>query len=229
MMDILSLSAVERLQLMGFPARTLVLVASSMGGTNALYEMLPGFGDLKGIGMVIVQHMQKGFSEQFAERLNNVTDFKVVEAKNGDMINGGKAYIAPGGLHLVIEKANMGWYKLGTEDGPHVRGVKPAADVLFRSSAQAVDIPIISIVLTGMGSDGADGVEELKKRGCYVITQSKETCNVYGMPRAVDMRGLSDLSLPLSRIPRAVLKAPRIARRRHPGKIGQFRIKGLGS
>lgn len=206
------------------PARVIVLMASSMGGTKVLYDLLPLFDDAEGLGIVIVQHMPKEFTGSFSERLNNVTGFDLKEAQDGDRICAGKALLAPGGLHLIIEKGKMGWYRVKTMEGPPVKGVKPAADVLFASAAASVNIPIVAVVLTGMGSDGADGVAQLKKNEALVITQTEETCSVYGMPRAVVERGLSDASLPVEEIPEYIKRKKGSLKRRITHPVDEFRI-----
>jgi two-component system chemotaxis response regulator CheB len=224
MMDSTGDLEIGTLQRMDRPARKLVLIASSMGGTKVLHEMLPLFKDPGEMGLVIVQHMPKEFTTGFAERLNRACGFPVSEAGDGDRICAGKALLAPGGIHSIIEKGSMGWLRIKTLDGPSVKGVKPAADVLFSSAANVVRIPIIVVVLTGMGSDGADGVFEIRKNNALVITQSESTCSVYGMPKAVDERGMSDISLPPERIPDYIRRNAGSVRRKPGRPVDEFRI-----
>jgi len=188
----------------GQNARSVVLVASSTGGPNILTQMIGRFGSLGDAAMVIVQHMPPMFTASLAARLDRAAPFRVKEASDGDVLTQGTAYIAPGGLHLELDTGCTGSAILRTTNGPQVHGVKPSADVTFRSFAEHFRSPMLGVVLSGMGSDGADGCRALKDRGVQIISQNKETCVVYGMPRAVEEGGLSDQVLPHMDIPQAV-------------------------
>lgn len=185
----------------------IIAVASSTGGPSALRKICAGLSDQIKIPIVIVQHMPKGFTHSFAESLNVISKLKVKEAEDGDRLEGGTIYIAPGGVHMkVIEGIRS--RKIRFSDGPSVNGVKPAADILFESLAEVYrGKTILSIVVTGMGKDGAIGVSKMKSlSNCYCITESKKTAVIYGMPRAVYEAGDSDEEVNLEDIATRVNK-----------------------
>jgi len=175
-------------------ARSVILVASSTGGPQILTQMLSSWKDLGDSAMVIVQHMPPVFTASLAQRLDRISSLHVMEASDGDSLVRGTVYIAPGGVHLEA-RSEGGKTVLRTTNGPMVNGVKPAADVTFESFSLQCNLPLTAVVLSGMGSDGAKGCELLKKKNAKIASQSKETCIVYGMPKAVEERGLSDAVL----------------------------------
>ena len=172
----------------------LVLIASSTGGPKALYDVCSKLPADLGVPVLIVQHMPADFTTIFANSLNNISKLKVSEAKDGDIPRAGHIYIAKGGKHMTVTKSPSNTMTIKLEDTPTVNGVKPAADVLFKSLAEEFfNLNMLAVVLTGMGKDGTDGLRELKKKAkCYVITQSEKTCAVYGMPKSVYEANLSD-------------------------------------
>ncbi|MGB0370035.1 MAG: chemotaxis-specific protein-glutamate methyltransferase CheB [Opitutales bacterium] len=182
----------------------LVLIGISTGGPNTLQKMLPLLPKDFGAPIIIVQHMPEGFTQALARQLNNSCNLHVKEADEGEIAERGTIYISKGGKHLVVgEKKGPGRYLLKYENSPPVNSCKPAVDVLYSSVAKLSDIKVVSMILTGMGSDGANGVKELissKSIRTFSITQNAETCVVYGMPRAVDEANLADESLPLQSI-----------------------------
>jgi two-component system chemotaxis response regulator CheB len=194
-------ASTKKIRTGGKPARSLILIASSTGGPHTLSEMLPLFGDLGNSAIVIVQHIPHFFSSSLALRLDRKCPFQVKEAENGEIITEGTCLIAPGGVHLEASMKRSGSIEVRTTNGPLVKGVRPSADVTFTSFARFSSIPIVGIVLTGMGNDGLDGVKELRKVGSKIISQDEETSVVYGMPRAVYEAGLSDQVLPFLKIP----------------------------
>ncbi|MDR1472276.1 MAG: chemotaxis response regulator protein-glutamate methylesterase [Synergistaceae bacterium] len=174
----------------------LLVIAASTGGPMALQEIIPGLPREFPLPILIVQHMPPGFTSSFAHRLNERSQLSVMEACDEMPVRKGAVLIAPGGYHLVVEKRAAGLVCRLT-DTPPVRSVKPSADVLFASAAEAVGGNVLVLVLTGMGKDGLDGSRLLREKGAYVIAESRETCVIYGMPGAVTGAGLADEVLPL--------------------------------
>lgn len=184
----------------------LVLIASSTGGPSALETVFSGIPAGFNKPILLVQHMPPTFTKILAQTIGRKFNFEALEGSDGEVIKGGKIFVAPGGFHMIIQQTPGSEKKIGLETTPYVNGVRPAADVLFKSVASAYEgRNILAVVLTGMGSDGMRGVEELKKKcNCYCITQSEATCVVYGMPRSVFEAGLSDETADLQDIPKRI-------------------------
>ena len=181
----------------------MVGIGISTGGPNALEKVLPAIPENFPVPIVIVQHMPPLFTASLAQSLDKRAKLKVCEAKDGQEMLPGNVYIAPGGIHTTVHQQTL----LGTpklvirlNDGPPVNSCKPAVDVLFHSLARVTGPNTLALVMTGMGQDGLDGVAEIKKQLGYCLTQSEETCVVYGMPAAVDHANLSDERVPLEKI-----------------------------
>ena len=187
----------------GGSGRKLVVLGCSTGGPKALQTVVAGLPRNLPCGVLIVQHMPPGFTKSLADRLNEISQISVKEAENHDMIKAGQVYIAPGNYHMTV--ANGGREIVLNQDPP-IGTLRPAADVLFRSAAP-LGRDIVSVILTGMGSDGALGMKEIKKTGGYVIAESEETAIVYGMPKAVVDLGLADEIKPLQDIAGAIVSA----------------------
>ncbi len=182
----------------------IIAIASSTGGTDALetiFRHLPG--DIPPI--LVVQHMPSGFTKLFANRLNNLCKMDIKEATNMEYLCNGTVYIAPADLHMTLTKSNNR-LALHCAVGQKVHGVMPAADVLFQSIAPVMKANVLGIILTGMGADGAKGLYAMHLNGAKTIGQNKETCVVYGMPKAAYELGALDLQLPLAEIAPAILK-----------------------
>jgi two-component system chemotaxis response regulator CheB len=186
----------------------LLVVAASTGGPNALQEVIPALPDDFPLPVLVVQHMPSGFTTSFASRLNELSELDVIEACDGMPVWRGTVIIAPGGYHLIVDRTQKDLVCWLTETPP-VRSVRPAADVLFASVSEVVGGNVITVVLTGMGKDGLDGARLLRAKGAYVITESKETCVIYGMPGVINEAGLSDEVLPLYSIAEAIERAAR--------------------
>ena len=180
-----------------------VAVGTSTGGTEALRVLLMAL-PLDAPGFVVVQHMPELFTAGFAERLNQICQVDVREARDGDRVRPGCVLIAPGNRHTLIVR-NGAQYAVKITDGPLVSRHRPSVDVLFRSVAQAVGANAVGVLMTGMGDDGAEGLLEMKHAGAATIAQDEATCVVFGMPRAAIDRGAVDEVLPLTRIAAAVL------------------------
>ncbi|MBF0584822.1 MAG: hypothetical protein HQL80_11405, partial [Magnetococcales bacterium] len=178
----------------------LLLIGSSTGGPAALTQLLSGISPGLGIPAMIVQHMPPMFTLSLAAQLTRATGHVVQEAEHNRMLEAGRIFLAPGGRHLSVKKQGDG-LRTVLNDGPKVNGCRPSVDVLFMSVLASFSEPVLAVILTGMGNDGANGVKGLKRSGrTYCITQSKESCVVYGMPRVVEEMGLSDASLTLEQM-----------------------------
>lgn len=159
----------------------IVAIGTSTGGTQALESILTELPKTSP-GIVIVQHMPEKFTEAFAKRLNTMCEIEVMEAESGDRIVPGKAYIAPGGKHLEVQRSGA-QYITKVSTGPAVNRHCPSVDVLFRSIAKNVQQNAMGIIMTGMGKDGAHGLLAMKKSGSITIAQNEKSCIVYGMPK----------------------------------------------
>ena len=165
------------------PLKTIVAIGISTGGPNAISTFLPRLTENFPAPILIVQHMPEGFTELFANRLDQICKIRVKEAHDGDQLTAGTAYIAPGNKHLKVARVgNNGVTVLSSS--PLVNGHRPSADVLFNSVSEAYGADSVGIIMTGMGEDGARGLGSLMASGAYTIAQNEETCVVYGMPRA---------------------------------------------
>src|SRR3989339_84757 len=173
----------------------IVAVGVSTGGPEALARFIPSLPADFWLPIVMVQHMPAQFTRSLAESLSRKARLPVAEAQEGDAVLPGRILLAPGGTHLVVRREH-GKLIAGLTADPPENSCRPAVDVLFRSVAAACgDSGVLAVVLTGMGSDGLAGVQALKKKKCYCITQSERSCVVYGMPRAIAEAGLSDESV----------------------------------
>ena len=161
--------------------RILIGLGASTGGTEATLEVMKRLpADIP--GMLIVQHMPVGFTKMYAERLNKLCKMEVREAKDGDDVRRGLALIAPADLQMRVLRSPLGGYKVSCTNGERVSGHRPSVDALFFSMAENVRCPMIGIIMTGMGRDGADGLLAMRRKGAYTIGQDRETSVVYGMP-----------------------------------------------
>jgi two-component system chemotaxis response regulator CheB len=176
-----------------------VVIGISTGGPKALSELIPSLPEVLGAPVLVVQHMPPVFTASLADNLDKKSRIKVKEAADGETILPNHVYLAPGGHHMIVHRERAGAPpKIGLHDGPPENSCRPAVDVLFRSVAEVYGKNILSVIMTGMGSDGAKGVQVIKQTpGNYCLTQSADTCVIYGMPRATDDLGLSDEKIPL--------------------------------
>jgi len=182
----------------------ILAIGASTGGTEAIKEVLMRLpADTP--GTVITQHIPEAFSAPFAKRMNGISAMTVCEAEDGQQIVTGHAYIAPGSQHLLVERDGAR-YICRLNDGPPVNRHKPSVDVLFRSVAQNVGSNAISVLLTGMGDDGARGMQEMKEAGAPTIAQDEKSSVVWGMPGEAVKLGCVDSVLSLTKIPGHVLQ-----------------------
>lgn len=175
-----------------------IVLGSSTGGTEAIRVLLRDMPDnLPGIA--IVQHMPEGFTKSFSNSLNQLSKLEVKEAENGDKLYKGRVLIAPGNKHMLLKRVGYE-YVVEIKEGPLVNRHRPSVDVLFRSAARYAGKNAIGIILTGMGNDGAKGMQELHDTGAYTIAQDENTCVVFGMPKEAIKAGAVDIVLPLEKI-----------------------------
>ena len=165
----------------------LVLVGASTGGTQAIEALLTRL-PADGPPMLIVQHMPAQFTRAFADRLDRVCALRVVEAAHNQALAPGTAYVAPGDRHLTVEQHGV-QLKTVLHDGPPLHYQRPSVDVLFQSAVRVADVPIVAVVLTGMGRDGADGLKALRSSGAFTLAEDERSCVVFGMPREAIARG----------------------------------------
>ncbi len=177
-------------------------IGASTGGTEAIREVLARLpGDTP--GTVIVQHMPPMFTSQFAQRLDGISRMRVSEARGGEELQPGLAYVAPGGQHLAVVRSGAK-YLLELRGGPLVHFQKPAVDITFRTLATAAGANAVGVVLTGMGHDGADGLLAMRNAGARTLVQDEATSVVWGMPGSCVQRGAAEHVLPLNSIADAI-------------------------
>ncbi len=182
-----------------------VCVGASTGGTEALREMLEAL-PANAPGIVIVQHMPEKFTAAFAKRLNGLCEVEVKEAVDGDPVLRGHVLIAPGDQHMLLERQGARYY-VSVKTGPLVSRHRPSVDVLFRSAARSAGANAMGVIMTGMGDDGARGMEEMKQAGAFTVAQDEASSIVFGMPKEAIARGGVDRVVPLDQIAREILMA----------------------
>lgn len=182
----------------------LIAIGASTGGPEAIREVLQGL-PAEVPPIVIVQHMPPVFTRSFAERLDRLCAVRVKEAENGDVLDPGHAYIAPGDYHLQVTRKGLHYRAKVVQTEP-VNRHRPSVDVLFDSVVQASGSSAIGVLLTGMGADGAHGLKKMRDVGAYTIAQDEETCVVFGMPREAIHLGGAEFVLPLPQIAYRVLE-----------------------
>jgi two-component system chemotaxis response regulator CheB len=182
------------------PLKMVVAIGTSTGGPNALTSILPRIPADIPAGFLIVQHMPPGFIGMFATRLNSLCPMEVKEARDGDLVVPGRALIAPADRHLKVARLPLGVMAM-VGDAPPVHGHRPSVDVLFRSVAVEFGTSAVGIILTGMGSDGADGLGEIRAAGGLTVAQDAASCVVFGMPRVAIERNHAARVMPLDDIP----------------------------
>ncbi len=167
----------------GPPAACALAIAASTGGPSALLDLVAALPEDATCAVFIVQHMPSTFTDRFAERLASECALHVGVARDREIVRGGQVYLAPGTHHLGLRRTPDG-ICIELEDGPPVRGVRPAADVLFTAVARTFGPASLGVVLTGMGRDGAEGMRALRAVGARTIAQDEASAVIAGMPRA---------------------------------------------
>ena len=188
--------------------KKLVAIGTSTGGPQALQTVITRLPGNLPCGVVVVQHMPAGFTKSLAERLNSISEISVKEAENDEIIKDGQVYIAPGNFHLRVVPAGGGERKIALSQEERVGNHRPAVNVMFDSVA-GIGKNLVSVIMTGMGCDGCEGMKKIKANGGYSIAQDEPSCVVYGMPKAVVDAGLADEIQPLTKIAEAIVEAVR--------------------
>lgn len=182
----------------------IIAIGSSTGGTEALKTLLSKMPP-NAPGILVTQHMPASFTLQFANRLNELCQMEVKEAKNGDALGVGKVLIAPGDKHMVLRRSGARYYvEIG--GGKKISGHRPSVDVLFNSIAKSAGQNAIGVLLTGMGSDGAKGLLNLRKSGAVTLGQDEESCVVYGMPKVAYDLGAVEYEVSLEKMAAKILE-----------------------
>lgn len=160
----------------------LIAIGISTGGPNALREVFSKIDPGLKQPILVVQHMPAGFTEEFANSLNSICPLEVKEAKDGDLIKGGRILIAPGNHHIYVERKSLAMV-VRLSDAPQRNGHRPSADVLFESVAEHYQNRALGVIMTGMGNDGAAQLAEMRRQGAHTLGQDEQSCIVYGMPK----------------------------------------------
>lgn len=184
----------------GGPLRRLVVLAASTGGPPALEQVFTGLSPDLPAAYLVVQHLPAGFTESFARRLAKLSGLPVREGRAGTVIESGHGYIAPHGSHMVVRGVPGGRTTIGLRDLPPLHGVKPSADPLFESAAEAYGASVTGVVLTGMGQDGAAGLAAIVGAGGRTVVQDEDSSVVWGMPGAAVRRGAAHAIVPIDRV-----------------------------
>lgn len=186
--------------------KALVAIGTSTGGPKALQSVIPMLPKDSTPPVLVVQHMPPGFTKSLAGRLNSISQVTVKEAENGEKLKDGHVYIAPGDYHLEVVVAPSGELSIKLTKEPPASGHRPSADVMYRSISLLSDIDVVAVIMTGMGSDGANGLKELKERqAAFIIAQDEESCVVYGMPKSAVKLGVVDEVSPLDKITNKII------------------------
>jgi two-component system chemotaxis response regulator CheB len=191
----------------GAMARTtekVICIGASTGGTESLREVLQAL-PANAPGIVIVQHMPEKFTAAFARRLNDLCAVEVKEAADGDAVLRGRVLIAPGNHHTLLERSGAR-YHVSVRGGPLVSRHRPSVDVLFRSAARSAGSNAVGVILTGMGDDGARGLDEMRRAGAYTLAQDEATSVVFGMPKEAIARGAAMKVVPLGIVAGEILR-----------------------
>ncbi|HVO91552.1 MAG TPA: CheB methylesterase domain-containing protein, partial [Terriglobales bacterium] len=183
----------------------IIAIGASTGGTEAIRHILEAMPS-ESPGFVIVQHMPEGFTAAFAQRLDRTCGIEVKEAVHGDPVLSGRALVAPGNRHMRVRRCGARW-DIELSDGPLVSRHRPSVDVLFRSVAQNAGANAVGVILTGMGSDGAAGLLEMRRADAFTIAQDEASSVVFGMPKEAIERGAALKVVNLVHIPQEILQA----------------------
>jgi two-component system chemotaxis response regulator CheB len=181
-----------------------VVIGISTGGPQALKRLIPQLPAEFPVPVVMVMHMPVGYTEMYAAKLNDLSQLEVKEAAEEDEVKAGRVFLAPAGRHLSLKRELNGKIVTHLDARPFNTLHKPAVDVLFQSAAEVYGNRVLGIVMTGMGSDGSQGAAWIKSQGGLIFTEAESTCVVYGMPSVVVEAGLSDRSVALDDMARAI-------------------------
>jgi two-component system chemotaxis response regulator CheB len=193
-------------------APRIVAIGTSTGGPKALQEILPLFPADLPVGILIVQHMPKGFTGPFARRLDGLCKISVREATPDAPIEPGVVYIGPAGLHMTVQRRTPSKVTICLSDSPAGTLHTPSADVMMSSVAEVFRSLSMGIILTGMGADGLQGMQAITREGGLTVGQDEASCTVYGMPRSCAEAGVLQRIVPLMQVPEQILLATRYSR-----------------
>ncbi len=199
--------------------KSLIVIGTSTGGPQALTTLFSSLPLISGAACLIVQHMPKGFTANLAKRLNQLSEWNLKEAEDGEPIMEGVAYIAPGGFQLRLQVINKDLTLSVQADGP-VNGHQPSVDSLFFSVAELWQGSVIGVIMTGMGKDGANGLMEIRKKGGYTIAEAEGTCVVYGMPKAAVSMGAAVQVISLADIASTIAE-----KLNHSGELNMLSVR----
>jgi two-component system chemotaxis response regulator CheB len=185
------------------PFSTLVVIGSSTGGPRALMQLIPFLPADIPAAILIVQHMPPIFTKSLAERIAQVSKIEVMEAREGSVITRGRALLAPGDFHMVINNK----HNITLNQEPHHQGVRPSVDHTMISAANIFGPAVLGVILTGMGMDGTHGASTIKSKGGRIFAQDEATCAVYGMPQSVAKAGYADKVYPIQQMARKIMEA----------------------
>jgi len=187
----------------------LFVIGSSTGGPSVLELVLSELPSNFPAAILVVQHMPARFTKSLAERLNRVSELAVKEAEEGDIVESGRVYVAPGDFHMIVKKRRIQGTKevvIRLNQDPVVHGLRPSVDVTMESVADVYGENAVGVILTGMGRDGAEGMRAIKSRNGRTIAQDKATSLIFGMPREVIERGDADFVFPIFEISQGIVQ-----------------------
>jgi len=185
-------------------AYDVLAIGTSTGGPVALQTVLSALPRNFKLPILLIQHMPGTFTKAFAERLNGLCQINVKEASDGDVLQPGCAYLAPGGKQMLLD-GRAGHGKVRIHEGSEKLNYKPSVDITFASLSKLYGKKVLAVVLTGMGADGRDGARMLKEQGAEIWAQDEASCVVYGMPQAVTKAGIATESLPIDQVSKRIL------------------------
>ncbi|MDS0261590.1 chemotaxis response regulator protein-glutamate methylesterase [Haloarcula sp. S1CR25-12] len=190
-----------------YTANPTLVVGSSTGGPKMVEQVMAELPREADFRVLVVQHMPEGFTGRFSERIDDRSDYDVREATDGARLAGGEALVAAGDRHMEVKNYRNGRLRVKLTQDPPENSVRPAVDVTMRTAAAVIDDPLVGVILTGMGGDGADGIVRLKDAGARTIAQDEATSAVYGMPKRAVETGCVDSVLPIDEMANGILDA----------------------
>ncbi len=184
----------------------IIAIGTSTGGPRALQAIIPYLPKDINASILVVQHMPPGFTKSLSKRLNSMSNVNVKEAENNEILRKGYCYIAPGDYHMLVDQINEYNFHIKLNKNELVSGHRPSVDVMMESVSKTKQVNKIGIILTGMGSDGAEGIKLIKDNNGYTIAQNEESCVVYGMPKSAVKLGAVDKVVSIDKIAKQILK-----------------------
>jgi two-component system chemotaxis response regulator CheB len=188
-----------------------VVIASSTGGPRALAAIVPQLARSLRAAVLIVQHMPPGFTKSMARRLDAISPLRIDEAEAGEPVMTGRVYVAPGGLHMRVIRTSTG-PQIALDESAPLWGVRPAADVLFRSAAAVFGQATLAVVLTGMGRDGAEGTRAIRGAGGRSLIQDRASATIFGMPQAAMQHAGADRVVSLADVGPSIVEMMEVSR-----------------